>query len=207
MNNIYKYSQPTLAFLIGVGCAVVTYWILQTWVFEQDHFFTHSTTDYVHVHADFLVILDQHQFDFSDDKYQSHRGQEKHRSIHLHANNGHVIHRHEAGITLGDFFSSLGFLLTDNSIITDEGVRYETTDTKQLMFFVNNIQFDSITDYVIEDEDKILIYFGEPIDSKIEEYLATIPDDACLYSGTCPERGTAPPTDCGITCDVFDATS
>ena len=205
MNSRNSYLQPLLAFFAGIACAFAAYWILQTQLLDQDQYFVTNVPEYVHVHADFLMILDHEQMDFTDDKYQSHRGEENHRSIHLHINNGHVIHRHEAGITLGDFFTSLGYELSDTSVTTDDGTTYETTDSEELLFFVNNVQQPSLVDYVIEDEDKILIYYGDPTDSRIEEYLAAIPDDACLYSGTCPERGVAPSTDCGITCDVFDA--
>jgi hypothetical protein len=69
--------------------------------------------------------------------------------------------------------------------------------------FVNGELFTSpITQYVPVDNDRILLYYGNYDLGTIQPYLDAIPNDACYYSGTCPERGIAPDEECGLTCEL-----
>jgi len=157
----------------------------------------------VHVHSDWVLHIAGTTYDLTDDKYQSGNSQVRHEHIHLHDNNDDVIHRHDHGVTLQDFISSLGFTLASTCITTDEGEEFCNTDTSELMVFVNDERLTDFVDYINQEEDRILVYFGETSASDtITELLASISDKACIYSGTCPERGTPPPESCGITCDI-----
>lgn len=165
---------------------------------HDDH--THDSE--VHVHADFLMILNDEPFDLTQDKYQSKVGDIKHADIHLHDNQGNIIHRHAEGVTFGDFLRSIGFLFTEECLTLDTGEKYCAADDKVLTLFVNSEARSPIDDYVIEDNDRVLLYFGEKESPDIAGYLGSITDEACIYSGTCPERGTPPPEACGLTCEV-----
>ncbi len=191
------------SFLLGVLCAVAAGLIIAQGQTDQ-HDLTRAGQEHVHVHADFAVYLNHQKQDYTDDRYQSHQGAVKHPSLHLHSNDDHVVHRHAPGVTMGDFFTSLGYTVSDTGITTDTGEVYENTDTEQLLFFVNGEVRDEFVDYIFQDEDQLLLYHGDPNDPRIDSYLESITDEACIYSGTCPERGVAPSSDCGITCDVYD---
>ena len=159
--------------------------------------------DEVHVHSDFVLFLGGSKVDLSDDKYQSEGMQVLHAHIHLHDNNDDVIHRHADDVTLADFFTSLGFTLTNDCITSDTGEEFCTNDTEELMVFVNDERIDEPATYVNQEEDQILIYHGNRDDNEtIRNLLLEITDKACIYSGTCPERGTAPPESCGLTCEL-----
>ncbi len=159
--------------------------------------------DKVHVHSDFVMYLDGEQYDLSDDKYQSGGEQVLHKHVHLHDNDDDVIHRHDHGITLENFFTSLGFTLTNNSVTNDRGETFTTNNTNELMVFVNDERIEDFINHVNQEEDRILIYYGDKNDSEtIKNLLLEITDKACIYSGTCPERGTAPPESCGLTCEL-----
>jgi hypothetical protein len=198
----------------GVGLVVggiVAYFIIQT---TQPHHHdmmsmdTHpigyaDNPEEVHVHSDFVLYLNNEQVDLTNDKYQSKAAQILHANIHLHDNNDEVIHRHDHGVTLGDFFGSLGFDLTNDCITNDMAVAFCTDDTEELMVFVNDERITEPATYVNEEEDRILIYHGNKDDNEtIRDLLLDITDRACIYSGTCPERGTAPPESCGLTCEL-----
>lgn len=199
MKTSFFSRAAICSFFLGIVTAFGIYIIIA----QPNLSFTQNTdTSQVHVHADFLVYLDHERMRYTDDVYQSHSGDLKHPTLHLHSNDGHVIHRHADEVTLGDFFTSLGYTVTDTHITTDEGTTYRTDENHELILFVNGTPHDTFIDYIIADEDQLLIYYGAPDDERIHTYLETISDDACLYSGTCPERGIAPPTDCGLTCDV-----
>lgn len=162
-----------------------------------------DSADEVHVHSDFLMVLNGEQIDFTADKYQTTSEQELAEHVHLHDNVGNVIHRHAQTVTLGEFFGSLGFTLTNDCLTTDDSVQLCTGDASKLLVFVNDERIDNPSEYTNKEEDRILIYYGDPNNNElIRESLLTITDEACIYSGTCPERGIAPPESCGLTCDI-----
>ena len=162
-----------------------------------------NTDTEVHLHSDFIVFLDGEKYDFTDDKYQSLPGHEpKHKHIHLHDNEDDVIHRHDHGITLADFFDSLGFTLTDECITTDTEKMFCSDDTNQLMLFINGASTSTIASYVNQEEDRLLMYYGDPQSESLAELIEQVTDKSCIYSGTCPERGVAPPESCGLTCEI-----
>jgi len=203
-------NTELIAFVVGilVGGFVTTFVIQSTQ--PQHHMDSDKhpigyadSAEEVHVHSDFVLYFDGGQIDLSDDKYQSESDQILHAHIHLHDNNDDVIHRHAHDVTLSDFFGSLGFNLTNDCLTDDTGVAFCTTDTEELMVFVNDERINEPATYVNQEEDRILIYHGDKDDNEtIRTLLLGITDKACIYSGTCPERGTPPPESCGLTCEL-----
>jgi hypothetical protein len=170
---------------------------------EEHNHDDHSHDSDVHVHADFLMVLDGEKIDLTQDKYQSNlENGVHHDDIHLHDNQGNIIHRHAEGVTFGDFLRSIGFLFTDECITLDTGEEYCADSNHTLSLYVNNEAQTAIDDYIIEDNDRVLMYYGEKDSIEISNLLDSITDEACIYSGTCPERGTPPPEACGLTCEV-----
>jgi len=159
-------------------------------------------TKEVHVHSDILVYIGDERVRFTDPKYQSRTDHILHPDFHFHDGNDDVVHRHADGITLVEFFASLGFTLTKDCLTMDTGVQHCFNENDRLMLFVNGIEEKDIANYIPEDEDRILLYFGSPTNPKLAEYKDGISDRACIYSGNCPERGTPPTEECGLTCEL-----
>lgn len=204
MENLKKH-QEILAFIAGIMTAFALYYLAYPLV--QNNEYSHpigysDTQEEVHVHSDFIVYLDGQQYDLTADKYQTTNTHSNHAHIHLHDNVGHVIHRHEHNVTLGEFFNSLGFGLTNDCITTDTNQTFCTDETNQLLLFVNGKTEADIVEYVNKEEDELLLFYGDPEDTVIPNLLEEIPDDSCYYSGTCPERGIAPNESCGLTCEL-----
>jgi hypothetical protein len=153
----------------------------------------------VHVHSDFLMVINGESADLTGSEYQSGIEQVLHKHSHLHDGNDDVLHRHAEGITLTEFLSSLGFTLTNTCLSTDTGEAFCSNQTSSLHLFVNETEISPITIYIPQEEDKILLFYGADEPSS---YFADITADACIYSLTCPERGTPPPESCGITCEL-----
>ncbi len=200
---MFSLSKQNIAsFALGIAAAFGVHAVIASTTPDTT---IHATgTDDVHVHADWLVMLDHEQYRFTEDRYQSPGGDYKHEYLHLHSGDDHVIHRHADDAPMGEFLESIGLLLDEDEtcLQTDLDTEYCETDTKQLLLYVNGEPVDSIAAYEFQDEDQMLLYYGDPNDERVSEYLDEISDEACLYSGTCPERGVAPPTDCGITCEA-----
>lgn len=145
-----------------------------------------------HVHADFAVMVNGNKIDFSDPKYMTSTDvcslDYQTRHTHLHNENGSVLHIHKRGQTVGDFFNTVGFVLTDTSIQTDTGIFYENNDNGSWRFFVNGKEKLSIKNYIINDLDQILISYGDNSkQARLSEELANVGTEACIYSEKCPK--------------------
>ena len=157
-------------------------------------------TEY-HVHADFHIVVNDTLVDLSGDQFQTTGQQELHQHAHLHDNNGDVKHIHDTGVTFVEFLDSLGITLTNECVTLDN--QFCTNQSDELLLFINDEQYlGVITEYVPVDNDRMLLYYGAPDNPEITTYLSNVPDDACFYSGTCPERGIAPDENCGLSCEL-----
>ena len=177
-----------------------------------------------HTHADFSVWVSGRQLDFSGAQFMSgtsddestHPTEGPRKYLHLHDGNGHVVHRHKPELTFGNFLASIGFVLGSDSSGTLHCV--QLPDGTKLCdgaagaaalswrFFVNGkpyagsggvMQTDvRLADaFVFADGDTLLLTYGAD-DTEVTRELTAMTDDACLYSKTCPRRGSAPTENC-----------
>ncbi|MEZ4200423.1 MAG: hypothetical protein R3B69_02410 [Candidatus Paceibacterota bacterium] len=96
----------------------------------------------------------------------------------------------------------MGFGLADDCIQLDTGEVLCSDEQKLLVVYVNGTPIEHPSSYVNQEEDQILVYYGALDNPKLPDYLAMVTDESCIYSGTCPERGIAPPESCGLTCEL-----
>jgi hypothetical protein len=171
---------------------------------ESTHPVGTSTDTEVHVHGDFKLYIGDERIRFTDPKYQSTPEHTHHVSLHFHDGNDEVIHRHADNVTLSDFFSSLDMSLTNECLTLSNGEDYCTNETETLMLLINGERTLNVTEYIINEEDRILVYYGNPTNPNLTEYITSVTEMACMYSGTCPEKGTPPTESCGLTCEVAD---
>jgi hypothetical protein len=115
-----------------------------------------------HVHAAFAVKINGTKLDFSDNKYQV-----KSRFMHVENGDGDTLHRHATGVPVAEFFKSIKMNATDSCFTNDNGTKYCSNGKENLEFFVNGNKTKSIADYVFNDDDRILIVYGDsPIQVK-----------------------------------------
>jgi len=148
-----------------------------------------------HTHADFAIWVNGKKLSFASEAYMSTEDKHRHKYFHLHDGLGHVIHRHKPGLTLGEFFASIGFTLTADCMKTDAGQKVCTGSEGKLQMFVNGKEMPLDPAYVFADTDKILLTYGATLE-QIGQQLKAMTNDACLYSRTCPERGEPPAENC-----------
>jgi len=197
MNENLKYILATVAVLLFGLC-----YIVYAYYDEISFYLFPPESTEVHVHADFAFYLLGNRVDLTNDIYQSTAESTKHPTMHFHDGVDTMIHRHAEGITFSEFFSSLGFMLTDTCITTDTDTPYCTDEQNSLLLFVNGNQVQAPSQYIIQEEDRILLYYGDPTDPSISTFQDSITDEACIYSGNCPERGDPPFETCGISCEI-----
>ena len=115
-----------------------------------------------HVHAAFAVKLNGTKLDFSDNKYQV-----KSRFMHVENGDGNTLHRHATGVPVAEFFKSIKMNVTDSCFTNDNGTKYCSNGKENLEFYVNGNKTKSIANYVFNDDDRILIEYGDsPIQVK-----------------------------------------
>jgi len=170
-----------------------------------------------HTHADFALWINGEQVDFSKDEFMSGLSRDEtthdeaderhHEYLHLHDGNGHVLHSHKPGQTLGEFLESLGVVFRKeglNLCAEVPGMEKACEDEamhRNWVMIVNGVQqpfFD--TAYAFSDMDKILMVLPKTDDGDEHPeawgYWEQMTDDACLYSKTCPWKGDPPTENC-----------
>jgi hypothetical protein len=108
-----------------------------------------------HVHAAFAVKIDGEKVDFSQEKYQVQS-----QYIHVENNDGNTLHRHATGVPIGEFFASLGMNVTDSCFTLENKTSYCSNGNSNLEFYVNGNKTNSIANYVLKEDDRILIVYG-----------------------------------------------
>lgn len=136
-----------------------------------------------HEHASLLVRIFGDKFPlptgFSSPAYQI-----KSSWIHFEGSDGNTIHRHASGVTLGYLFETIGVGLTDECFVfnSQEGERNFCTNVDySLKFYINHLQVDNITDYVLNEDDRILISYGNETPEVIEEQLQELDNQEIIY--------------------------
>ncbi len=169
------------------------------WPWSDDH--THS--EEFHIHADLRIVIDGEVMNLARPEYMSTAESIRHDHVHLHDNDGEVVHIHAPHISLVTFLNSLGITLTDTCLTVDQN-SHCTDESNTLKLIVNGEPYEVVfTSYVPKDLDQILLFFGtkEDTDRAMQEFQ-NVSDRACIFSGSCPERGLPPPESCGLTCEL-----
>ena len=124
-----------------------------------------------HEHLDVLVYIDGEPLDLNQSRYAMKSGYG-----HVHGGEGDIIHLHAINVPLSWFMESIDLSITPDSINV-HGMEYSTDENNVFLMFVNG---DTITkvDYVLADEDRILIYYGSGSDTDIDRALSLVPNRA-----------------------------
>jgi hypothetical protein len=119
-----------------------------------------------HEHAAFLVKLDGVPIDFSQSKYQV-----KSRLIHVENNDGSTLHRHATDVPFIEFLKSVDMDIRNGCFVGDDRREYCDTADKKLRYFVNGTETGSISDYVPNENDRILVIYGDENDNEIKQEI------------------------------------
>tara|TARA_Y100000310_G_scaffold311930_1_gene358702 strand:- start:64 stop:660 length:597 start_codon:yes stop_codon:yes gene_type:complete len=119
-----------------------------------------------HEHASILVKIFGDKFDFTSPAYQI-----KSSWIHFEDSDGTTIHRHSSGVTLGYLFANLGIGIDSECYKFPDGRQFCTNEDYSLKYYINHQIVKDINDYVLDDNDRILITYGNQTPEEIEEQL------------------------------------
>ena len=119
-----------------------------------------------HEHASVLVRIFGDKFDFSATTYQI-----KSSWIHFEESDGNTVHRHSSGVTLNYLFETLNIEIDEDCYIFADGRQFCTNEDYSLKYFINRDSVNSINDYVIQNDDRILISYGNETEAQIINQL------------------------------------
>jgi hypothetical protein len=168
-----------------------------------------------HIHADFALYIRGERFDFNRPEFITGDEQQVSGNVHIHDPRYDVAHIHTTLTKWDEFFSSLGFSLTDPSFPGVEGsnvcmtlpggVKLCNNDTETWKFIANGVPVDGLSNVIIGDLSRVLFSYGpETIDQVMADQFPQVTDQACIPSELCLDRvdPNDPPEECsgGTTC-------
>ena len=155
-----------------------------------------------HEHANVALFIRGQQFDFDKPEFMISEGETpKSDNVHLHEPRSSVVHVHTTLTTWDEFFTSIGFRLTDPSfpgidsartcMTLPDGTKLCNTATETWKFVANGVQADGLSNVNIGELDRILFSFGtESVEQVLSDQFSKVATDACIVSELCLARGT-----------------
>ena len=123
-----------------------------------------------HTHAAFLVKVNGENIDFSQPQYQVVSDY-----IHVENGDGTTLHTHATNVTFAEFLESVKMDLDEenNCLVFTNGTQYCNNNDNQLRTFVNGNQTstESISNYVVNDNDRLLVMYGNETEEQLTEAL------------------------------------
>jgi hypothetical protein len=159
-----------------------------------------------HHHANWAIFVDGEPLDLSGDRYMeevsacsaSDQGILPTQRIHLHENNGEVVHVHHPGATWGALMANLDMSLGDDHLFTAEGARYfDGEEERSIVFVLNGIAVPSVHNRVVASGDRLLISVTDDPGSVTDQEYPLVADDAPEFNermdpASCAGHGALP---------------
>jgi hypothetical protein len=159
-----RYMKIIVPAIIGVvAVAIISAIVFSLQPSSNDNY---GPVGSAHEHAAFLVTLDGVPINFSQSKYQV-----KSNLIHVENSDGTTLHRHATDVPFIEFLKSVDMDIQNGCFISDDGTEYCDTADKKLRYFVNGAQTDSIADYVPNENDRMLVIYGDENESELKQEI------------------------------------
>ncbi len=202
----FSHSQYIKAGACGLLIGALIMQFTLPFLMEQEWWPGHSshshTTEY-HIHADFIVVVNDELVNLSTPEYISTTEKKLSDDVHLHDGNGAIEHLHAEGITFANFLATLGITLTDTCLSLKEEAAICQSEETAVALYVNDERFtDKVTSYIPVDLDRVLLYVGSSDENVRGNFRGQVGNRACMFSGSCLEQGIPPPESCGLTCEI-----
>ena len=156
--------------ILPIIAAIVIIAGISIYVFSQN---TQSVAGFgplgsAHEHAAFLVKVNGQNIDFSQPQYQVQSDY-----IHVENGDGTTLHRHATNVTFVDFLKSVKMDIDkkNNCLAFTNGTEYCDDDNNKLRTFINGNSTESISDYVLKNNDRLLVIYGNETDEQIANAL------------------------------------
>jgi hypothetical protein len=161
-----------------------------------------------HEHADFALFVRGQRFDFDKPEFTTSEDETPvSDNVHIHEPRINVVHAHTTLTTWDEFWSSIGFALSDPSfpgvagdnvcMTFPDGTKLCNTDTETWKFVANGVEVDGLANVTISDLSRVLFSYGPKDEDVFATQWPDVSDEACIPSGLCLERGAPEDEPCG----------
>lgn len=116
--------------------------------------------------AKYLIFTNKLKRNFSAVKYH-HQSEE----VFIQSDEPSIIYIKKNKITWDDFFQTLPMKLTNSCLTTGDGETLCTNNSSSLKFYLNGIEVENLLEFEIQNEDKLLISYGDNSKETIENQL------------------------------------
>ena len=170
---------------IGITCL-----LLGALVVLSIRFATYAPVKGVHYHANFAVYIDGQREAFKAINYYeeetattcsaSETSTEETTPmsrVHMHDNVNDVVHVEDSRVTWGNFFTVLGWNIGPSYVATRDAV-HQNDDQHTVTYILNGKKVASITNTVINDQDKLLVNYGNQDAAQINQEYSQIKNNA-----------------------------
>ena len=168
-----RRKQRFMLIIIPIAVAVIAIAVVSAVMYStQQHSGNNSNYGAVgsaHEHAAFAIKINGKQIDFSQPKYQLQS-----RLIHVEGGDGTTLHRHATGVPFQEFLKSVNMNIMNGCFASDDGKQYCNNAENKLRFFINGNETDSVNNYVINPNDRILVIYGNENADQINQELAAL---------------------------------
>lgn len=160
--NRRRYTAAVLsaAIIMGLAAGITVNTDLVEKTFTQQE---------VHEHALFFIEVNQTQIDLTEDRFQL-----QDREVHLENNRSHIVHKHAAGVTWGEFLDTVNISIntTGNQTCLDMPQNTYCGNTTVLL---NGEEFNRTEE--IQQNDNLAIVIGNQTQQRAEAYMdLTLPE-------------------------------
>ena len=143
-----------------------------------------------HYHANWAMIVNGVELDFSDDRYMESVSactaadvMQPVERVHMHNNDDSVVHVHDAGVAWSHFFANIGIAVGADYLIVDDRRRYLAGESATLTLVINGFVVDEIGQRLIRSGDRLLISYGpETAEEVMRQQFPRVAADAESYN-------------------------
>lgn len=143
----------------------------------------------LHYHANWALIVDGQQLDLSSDRYMQSVAAcaatdvvDPAARVHLHNNEGGVVHVHDPGVAWGHLFTNLGFSVGGDHLILDGSRRFLADGDRTLKFILNGFAVSEIGGFPVRAGDRLLVSYGpESVDHVLRNQFPRVASNAPSY--------------------------
>ena len=122
-----------------------------------------------HIHASLLTKIFGDKFAYETPNYQV-----KTSWIHFENQGGDTMHRDSTGVDLELLFNSMNIAVDDKCSVFPDGRQFCTNNDYSLQFYINQQKVDDIRNYIVQEDDRILITYGNEDQEAIDKQLAEL---------------------------------
>ncbi len=123
-----------------------------------------------HEHGALLVDLNGTKVNFAQPKYMI-RSNYIHMENHNGTPDGTTLHKHATNVPIEEFLKSVRMGISNGCFITDENKHFCENKNLKIGYYINGNKTKDIIDYVLKDNDKILISYGNQSPDGINQQM------------------------------------